>query len=299
METHSSILAWEIPRIEEPGRLQSLGLKGLDITQHTSVICLIRLRNRIHERGGDAEVYTSMFTNWKINACRFPTESQPPWLRCLVEMVSCPIFEMEFWERCTSGIYSSKVRVRFYLKHLWGTQHAGSFVTIHFCDKNIKVTTKNNLCVVGSFQSSFRGDASSQCEDPCLDRCMNRQRGKPGPPGEEEHGQRPGRAVVLGRSWGRKESRGLVSGGAPKGHSWGPAGGEQEEAEGLGRQSPTGPAGRKGEGLGASKGRGGQAGVGEKSKERASQAACCVWPQLLKRSNKTAPSPSPLFKLLP
>ena len=83
---------------------------------------------------------------------------------------------------------------------------------------------------------------------------MNRQRGKPGPPGEEEHGQRPGRAVVLGRSWGRKESGGLVSGGAPKGHSWGPAGGEQEEAEGLGRQSPTGPAGRKGEGLGASKG---------------------------------------------
>ena len=86
---------------------------------------------------GDAEVYTSMFTNWKINACRFPTESQPPWLRCLVEMVSCPIFEMEFWERCTSGIYSSKVRVRFYLKHLWGTQHAGSFVTIYFCGKNI------------------------------------------------------------------------------------------------------------------------------------------------------------------
>ena len=25
METHSSILAWKIPRIEEPGRLQSMG----------------------------------------------------------------------------------------------------------------------------------------------------------------------------------------------------------------------------------------------------------------------------------
>ena len=25
MATHSSILAWEIPRIEEPGRLQSMG----------------------------------------------------------------------------------------------------------------------------------------------------------------------------------------------------------------------------------------------------------------------------------
>ena len=33
MATHSSILAWEIPRIQEPGRLQSLGLqKELDMT---------------------------------------------------------------------------------------------------------------------------------------------------------------------------------------------------------------------------------------------------------------------------
>ena len=27
MATHSSILAWEIPRTEEPGRLQSIGLQ--------------------------------------------------------------------------------------------------------------------------------------------------------------------------------------------------------------------------------------------------------------------------------
>ena len=27
METHSSILAWEIPWTEEPGKLQSMGLK--------------------------------------------------------------------------------------------------------------------------------------------------------------------------------------------------------------------------------------------------------------------------------
>ena len=27
MATHSSILAWEVPRIEEPGRLQSMGLQ--------------------------------------------------------------------------------------------------------------------------------------------------------------------------------------------------------------------------------------------------------------------------------
>ena len=29
MTTHSSILAWEIPRIEEPGGLQSMGLQRL------------------------------------------------------------------------------------------------------------------------------------------------------------------------------------------------------------------------------------------------------------------------------
>ena len=27
MATHSSILAWKIPRMEEPGRLQSIGLQ--------------------------------------------------------------------------------------------------------------------------------------------------------------------------------------------------------------------------------------------------------------------------------
>ena len=32
MATHSSILAWEIPWTEEPGGLQSLGLKELDKT---------------------------------------------------------------------------------------------------------------------------------------------------------------------------------------------------------------------------------------------------------------------------
>ena len=36
MASHSSILAWEIPRTEEPGRLQSMrwGRKELDTTEH-------------------------------------------------------------------------------------------------------------------------------------------------------------------------------------------------------------------------------------------------------------------------
>ena len=34
MATHSSILAWEIPRTEQPGRLQSMGVaKELDMTE--------------------------------------------------------------------------------------------------------------------------------------------------------------------------------------------------------------------------------------------------------------------------
>ena len=32
METHSSILSWEIPWTEEPSRLQSMGLWELDMT---------------------------------------------------------------------------------------------------------------------------------------------------------------------------------------------------------------------------------------------------------------------------
>ena len=33
MATHSSILAWRIPRTEEPARLQSMGSKEMDTTE--------------------------------------------------------------------------------------------------------------------------------------------------------------------------------------------------------------------------------------------------------------------------
>ena len=39
MVTHSSILAWEIPRTKEPGRLQSMGLQKIEHslgTKHSS-----------------------------------------------------------------------------------------------------------------------------------------------------------------------------------------------------------------------------------------------------------------------
>ena len=35
MATHSSILAWKIPRTQEPGGLQPMGHKELDTTEYT------------------------------------------------------------------------------------------------------------------------------------------------------------------------------------------------------------------------------------------------------------------------
>ena len=33
MATHSNILAWRIPKIEEPGRVQSMGFQRVDMTE--------------------------------------------------------------------------------------------------------------------------------------------------------------------------------------------------------------------------------------------------------------------------
>ena len=44
METHSSTLAWKIPWMEKPGRLQSMGREELDTTErlpfHFSLSCI-------------------------------------------------------------------------------------------------------------------------------------------------------------------------------------------------------------------------------------------------------------------
>ena len=38
MATHSSILAWEIPWTEEPGRLQSMGSQRVDTTERPMLL---------------------------------------------------------------------------------------------------------------------------------------------------------------------------------------------------------------------------------------------------------------------
>ena len=54
MATHSSILAWKIPWMEEPGRLQSMGsqsrtrLSNIYFTRDTSGNGVIVINNKIH-----------------------------------------------------------------------------------------------------------------------------------------------------------------------------------------------------------------------------------------------------------
>ena len=48
MATHSSILAWRIPWTEEPGGLQSKGLKESDTTEQLSTHCSIKFPNSLN-----------------------------------------------------------------------------------------------------------------------------------------------------------------------------------------------------------------------------------------------------------
>ena len=41
MATHSSILAWEIPWTEEPGRLQSMGSQRVDTAERPTLLVLL------------------------------------------------------------------------------------------------------------------------------------------------------------------------------------------------------------------------------------------------------------------
>ena len=43
MTTHYNILAWRIPWTEEPGGLQSMGLKGLGMTEHACTTLILKL----------------------------------------------------------------------------------------------------------------------------------------------------------------------------------------------------------------------------------------------------------------
>ena len=71
MTTHSSILSWEIPWTEEPGRLRSIGSQrvGTQLKRLSTHACMVSLQ----------------FKTWPVSTS-LPTRSQPhfvPLLRCL------------------------------------------------------------------------------------------------------------------------------------------------------------------------------------------------------------------------
>ena len=54
MATHSSILTWEIPRAEEPGRLESMGLqKSWTQLSNTTTITMNQVVGQVKEQGGN------------------------------------------------------------------------------------------------------------------------------------------------------------------------------------------------------------------------------------------------------
>jgi len=54
MATHSSILTWEIPWAEEPGRLESMGLqKSWTQLSNTTTITMNQVVGQVKEQGGN------------------------------------------------------------------------------------------------------------------------------------------------------------------------------------------------------------------------------------------------------
>ena len=69
--THSSILAWRIPRTEEPGRLQSTGSQrvGHDwVTKTFTFICLLVWRQHIWNFWSPEKTYKDWFLKYRIRS---------------------------------------------------------------------------------------------------------------------------------------------------------------------------------------------------------------------------------------
>ena len=90
MATHSSILAWEIPWTEEPGRLQSTGLQRVGhnwVTKHIKIECL-------HCTWHCVKHFTSIIDYFKIHCLKAPntalllthTQHAPTWEPCCSDM---------------------------------------------------------------------------------------------------------------------------------------------------------------------------------------------------------------------
>ena len=87
MATHSSILAWKIPRTEEPGRLQSMGSQKLETTEQLtfSLFTVYLLRFLYMSVGVVVKISSAKFllSIWVTAAMfgdRMEVESAPPHL---------------------------------------------------------------------------------------------------------------------------------------------------------------------------------------------------------------------------
>ena len=75
MAPHSSILAWKIPRTEEPGGLQSIASQESDVTDHACTLLLslllrIHLYHKLFHPSSSINIIILIIIVSKITQCR-------------------------------------------------------------------------------------------------------------------------------------------------------------------------------------------------------------------------------------
>ena len=95
MTTHSSILAWKIPRTEEPGRLQCIGSQKLDTTQ-----CSFFLSFMYNKLQSLKDLQFSEFGKKMYISVKPPPQPRYPKMQCKIHCISIiknlPHFPLQF-----------------------------------------------------------------------------------------------------------------------------------------------------------------------------------------------------------
>ena len=93
MVTHSSILAWRIPWMEKPGRLQSMGSQRVGQNCVTSLFTIIKLMYYNKKTKGIVKVAQSCLTLCNPMNCSLPDSSVHGILQArILEWVAIPFF---------------------------------------------------------------------------------------------------------------------------------------------------------------------------------------------------------------
>ena len=117
MAIHSSILAWRIPRAEEPGRLQSMGSQGSDTTQRLN-------RNRHHTDEHPFFLWQSVpLLQGAYSQCQLPKRSA----ECGLHSSSYPRHLFAFAPICPGPSSESDKSQTLFSKHgMMGGEKTGS-----------------------------------------------------------------------------------------------------------------------------------------------------------------------------